>query len=161
MRAKTGHPVVLRFALVGVIMLSGCRIQPSDVEEGPEAPTGLAPGVTLYFLDEDERLVPQQRETGQLGSISDAIGLLLTGPGHSGLSTGIEETMVTRVGTSVRSEVVELRLPLARDQVEDAGVDQIVCTVAAVHVQAGGSPAVQTQLRFTDVVEEPALCPVL
>ncbi|GAA2045284.1 hypothetical protein GCM10009757_11720 [Streptomyces cheonanensis] len=161
MTTRIARPAALSCALVGVMMLGGCGLQPSGVEEGPEAPTGLAPGVTLYFLDDDENLIPQQRETGQLGSISDAVGLLLTGPGNSGLSTGIDETTVTRVVTSERSEVIELRLPLARHQVEDAGVDQIVCTTAATHVQVGGSPEIPVQLRFTDISEEPAVCPVL
>ncbi|WP_083917913.1 hypothetical protein [Nocardiopsis xinjiangensis] len=161
MRTRTACPAVLSCALIGVIMLSGCGVRASDVEEGPEAPTGLAPGVTLYFLDDAEHLIPRQRESGHLGSISDAVGLLLAGPGGSGLSTGIDETTVTRVGTSVRSEVVELHLPLPRDQVESTGADQIVCTAAATHIQAGGSPDVQIQLRFTDVIEEPSSCPVL
>ncbi|TSI11731.1 hypothetical protein [Brevibacterium aurantiacum] len=148
-------------ALAAVMLISGCGIQQSGLEEGPEAPTGLAPGATLYFVDEGGELVAQQRDTGQLGSISDAVGLLLTGPGDSGLETDIDETTLTRVGTSVRADVVELRLPLSSSEVDGAGIDQIVCTAAATHIQAGGAEQDQVQLRFTDLVADPASCPVL
>lgn len=162
MRTRPAWPAVLSCVLVGVMMLSGCGIQTSEVEEGPEAPTGLAPGVTLYFLDDAGHLVPDARENEQLGSISDAVALLLTGPGEdSSMRTAIGEAPVTRVGSWVRSGVVVLRLPLGRYEVEDGGTDQIVCTAVATHIQAGGSRDVLVQLDFTDVSEEPTSCPVL
>ncbi|QOR71933.1 hypothetical protein IM660_06670 [Ruania alkalisoli] len=156
--------VALLVALAGV---GGCAVQPSPVEQGPQAPTGLAPGVTLYFLDDGE-LVPQERQTRRLGSMQEAVSLLLTGPGGSGLATGIAEVAVHTTHVTVGEDVIDVRLPLPTGDVTSDGVNQIVCTVLATHVQAGGSPEMQVRLTFTDIpatssdpLTEPRTCPLL
>lgn len=140
-------------AVLALVVLTACGTQTAEVETGAEAPTGLAAGTSLYFLD-DDRLTLQVRKTGRLGTISDAVSLLLTGPGDSGLETGVEEVSMTRTEVTVTSGVITLRLPLATSEVEPLGVDQIVCTAAASHVQAGGSPDTRVRLLFTDVADE-------
>jgi hypothetical protein len=149
--------------LLGMLVLGGCGIQPSGVERGPQPPTGLAPGPTLYFLDEEGSLIAQQRETGRLGSVSEAVALLLTGPGLSDLRTGIDTVEINRVLVSQQPGLLRLRLPLARYEVTDSGAAQIVCTAIAAHVQAGGSSDVQVQLEYTisDAPASPTTCPVL
>lgn len=147
-------PVRLAAALaLAAAGLTACGAQEPRVKTGPEAPTGLAPGITLYFVKGD-RIVPQTRETGRLGTVSDAVSLLLTGPGGSGLTSGIGPTTMTRTEVTVSSGVVTLRLPLATSEVEPLGVDQLVCTAVAAHVQAGGSATTRVRLLFTDVGEE-------
>ncbi len=141
--------------------LTGCGVQPSVVETGPQAPTGLAAGVTLYFVDDDGGLTPRVRQTGRLGTVDDAVTLLLTGPGDSGLRTAIDATEVTRTEVTVGPELVTVRLPLASGEVRPVGVDQIVCTVLASHIQAGGSAEARVRLLFADAVTDEARCPVL
>ncbi|WP_030158577.1 GerMN domain-containing protein [Glycomyces sp. NRRL B-16210] len=131
------------------LLLAGCGVQPSEVTDGGTAPTGVAPGVTLYFVDEQGALVPSERDTGRLGTIADALALLLTGPGDSDLRTEIPSGDVTRVTVTVGEDVVELRVPLAADEVTPLGTDQIVCTALAAHVQAGGSAEVKARVHFT------------
>lgn len=138
-------------ALLGfTAALSECALQPSGVEEGAEAPTGLSEGVTLYFLDDDQQLTPQKRDTGRLGTIPDAVSLLLTGPGVSPLNTGIELARVTRADAVVSGGLIELHLPLGSAEVTDQGIDQIVCTAAAAHIQGGGDQPVRVRLQLTD-----------
>lgn len=159
---NAGRSFVLS-AMLGMLVLAGCGIQPSGVEEGPQPPTGLASGPTLYFLDAGGNLVPDQRDTGRLGSVTEAVALLLSGPGLSDLGTGIDAVEINRVLVSQQPGLLRLRLPLARYEVTDSGAAQIVCTAIAAHVQAGGSSDVQVQLEFTisDAPASPATCPVL
>lgn len=131
------------------LLLAGCGVQPTDVTDEGTAPTGVAPGVTLYFVDENGELAPSERETGRLGTIADALALLLTGPGDSHLRTEIPSDDVTRVTVTVGEDVVELRMPLAANEVTPLGIDQIVCTALAAHVQAGGSADAKAQIHFT------------
>lgn len=144
---------------LGVSLLSGCGLQPSGVEEGPSAATGVAPGVTLYFLDGDGSLTAQQRQTGRLGTISEAVSLLLTGPGDSDLHTGIDPTPVTRTDVTVSGERMSVRVPIASTELTRGGVDQIVCTALASLIQAGGPPQTLVGLEFTDRTEGPRSCP--
>ncbi|MGH3349314.1 MAG: hypothetical protein ACRDPS_01515 [Nocardioides sp.] len=149
-------------ALTTLAALAACGAPDPGVEEGAKAPTGLAGGTPLYLVDGD-RLTLQVRETGRLGTVSDAVSLLLTGPGTSGLETAIGPAPVTRTEVTVTSDVITLRLPLATSEVDPLGVDQIVCTAVAAHTQAGGSPETRVRLLFTDVASEdgPArLCPL-
>lgn len=142
--------------VLGLGMLTGCSLEPSGVETGPQAPTGLAEGTVLYFLDADGELVASERDTGRLGTIAEAVSLLLTGPGpgSSGLTTGIPETAQTRVQVTVSEDVVTLRLPLASSEVSPDGVDQIACTALVAHAQAGASTDVRARLIFTDTEPE-------
>ncbi|MGO1052031.1 hypothetical protein [Crossiella sp. CA198] len=134
-----------------VLLAAGCGIPPSTVEDGGDAPTGVSPGVTLYFVDGQGRLRPDERHTSNLGSIGEAVSLLLTGPGGEApaLHTEITATGPTRVYASTEPGLITLTLPLARDEVTDRGVDQVVCTALGVHVQSGGSATTKVQLNFT------------
>ncbi|MFD6099628.1 hypothetical protein ACFVWN_29125 [Nocardiopsis flavescens] len=145
-------------------LVTACGAGPSEVAGGGEAPTGVAPGVTLYFLDAQGELTAQVRETGRLGSISEAMSLLLSGPGDSELDTGIAATGAQRMTVTVREDEIELMTPLAADEVTPAGIDQIVCTALAVHVQSGGSPDTGVRVRFTlpsPESDEVRGCPVI
>lgn len=149
-------------ALAGLAVLTACGTPEPDVEQGVKAPTGLAAGTPIYFVDGD-RLTLRVRETGRLGTVSDAVALLLTGPGSSALETAIGPAPVTRTEVTVTSGLITLRLPLATSEVDPLGVDQIVCTAVATHTQAGGSPDTRVRLLFTDLASEdgPArLCPL-
>ncbi|GAA5047081.1 hypothetical protein HNP84_000440 [Thermocatellispora tengchongensis] len=141
-------------AVPAVLLLAGCGIQPSGVTGGGQAPAGVAPGVTLYFIDAHSRLQPQFRQTGRLGSISEALALLLTGPGYSGLRTGIAPTTVTRVGVATTPGVTEIHVPFTANEMTSLGIDQIVCTALGVHVQSGGSRSMKVRIIFTQSTPE-------
>lgn len=146
------------------LLVAGCGVQPTGVTDGGEAPTGVAHGVTLYFVDADGELRPQQRQTGSLGTISEALSLLLLGPGGSGLRTEIASTSTPRVGVTVEPEVIELVTPLTIDDVTPLGIDQIVCTALSTHVQGGGSRSTEVRVRFTlptPESDEQRTCPLI
>ncbi|GAB4085655.1 hypothetical protein GCM10028784_22850 [Myceligenerans cantabricum] len=145
---------------------AGCGVQPSGVADGGRAPTGVAPGTTLYFVDDDGELVPQTRDTGRLGTVSDALALLLAGTEDPALHTEIAPGGVTRVGVTDAGGTIELRMPVAESDVTPRGLDQIACTALASHVQAGGARDVTVRVVLT-VTEpgseagEPRGCPAL
>jgi hypothetical protein len=141
---------VKRWLAAAVLLLAGCGVEPSGVTDAGEAPTGVAPGVTLYFVDAQQHLQPQLRATGRLGTVSEAVALLLTGPGpDSDLHTEIAPDGPTRVVVTTAPGLVQLLVPLAADEVTPLGIDQIVCTALGVHVQAGGAAATRVQVGFT------------
>ncbi|WP_345761715.1 hypothetical protein [Diaminobutyricibacter sp. McL0608] len=151
-------------ALLLLLALSGCAIRPSAVTGGEDAPTGVAPGVTLYFIDGQGTLQPQERETERLGTIAETVSLLLTGPGESGLHTQIAQTDNTQVQLLSEQGSIGLRLPLAERDVTPTGIDQIVCTALASYIQAGGSRTATVRLEFTIAqagANAPRRCPVL
>ena len=150
--------------MVAVLLLAGCGIEPTGVTDGGDAPTGVAPGMTLYFVDDTGALVAQQPDTDRLGTISDALSLLLASSGTPPRRTEIADVGVTRVGVIVAGDVIELRVPLAGRDVTARGIDQIVCTAIAAHVQSGGSRHSTVRIIFT--VAEPGAdrartCPVI
>ena len=150
--------------LVAVLLLAGCGIEPSGVTDGGDAPTGVAPGMTLYFIDSAGALVPQQPATGSLGSVSDALSLLLASTSSPGRRTEIADVGVTRVGVVVAGDSIELRVPLAARDVTARGIDQIVCTAIAAHVQSGGSPGSTVRIIFTVAgpgADHARTCPVI
>jgi hypothetical protein len=147
-----------------VLLLAGCGIQPTGVTDAGQAPTGVAPGMILYFLGPHQELHPDLRETGRLGTIPDAMALLLLGPGDADLSTGIASTDVTRVEATVSETTIQLRLPLAANEVSRRGIEQIVCTALAQHVQSGGSAKATVRILFTispSGSDRPRTCPVI
>jgi len=151
-------------AAAALLLLAGCGVGPSGVTDAGAAPTGIAPGVTLYFIDGDGELRPQQRPTGRLGTVADAVTLLLDGPSDSGMRTGITSTAVTRVVVTTTATSIELRMPLTARDVTPLGADQIVCTVLATHVQSGGSARTTVRLVFTipePGSEDPRTCPLI
>jgi hypothetical protein len=147
------------------LLIAGCGAPPSEITDGMPAPTGVAPGATLFFVDSQQRLQPQQRATGRLGTVTDALSLLLTGPGpDAALHTEIRASGETRVVVDTTADRIMVRLPLARRDVTSLGIDQIVCTALGVHVQGGGSPSATVQLSFTlpgDDPDPPRSCPLI
>lgn len=149
---------------VCTVLAAGCGVQPSGLEEGPVAPTGLAPGRTLYFLDGEDQLVAQQRQTGRLGTVAETVSLLLTGPGNSEVSTGIAPATNTHTDVTITANTIVVRVPLASDEVTPDGADQIVCTTVASHVQAGGPAETNVRILFTDLTSGaggPRTCPII
>lgn len=149
---------------VVLLLLGGCGVQPSAVTDRSEAPTGVAPGATLYFVDERGALRPQLRRTGRLGTISEALGLLLTGVGHSPLRTEIAPSPVTRVVVTTTPDVIQLAVPLTAGDVTPLGIDQIVCTALGVHVQSDGARTMKAQVRFVQPTPESDVvrtCPLI
>lgn len=139
-----------RWAAAVALLLGGCGVQPSAVTDAGDAPTGVAPGVTLFFVDDQGRLRPQQRETRQLGTVVEAVTLLLdAGDPGAGLRSEIKSSSVTRVSVTVTEDTIELHLPITARDVTPLGADQIVCTALATHVQSGGSPRTAVRLSFT------------
>lgn len=149
---------------MALFLLAGCGVQPSGVSDGGEAPTGVAPGMTLYFVDAHQQLRPQLRPTGHLGTISDALALLLTGPGGADLRTEIAPTPVTRVYVTPTTGVLQLSVPLTIHDVTPLGIDQLVCTALGVHVQGGGDRGTKVQILFVQPTPESdrlRTCPVI
>jgi hypothetical protein len=159
---RTWRAVVL--VLAGTL-LAGCGVTPSGVVDAGRAPTGVAPGVTLYFVDAHHRLRPQPRPTGRLGSIADAEALLLSGPGDdSDLHTEIRPEDVTRVTVTTSPGLVQLVVPLASRDVTPLGIDQIVCTALDVYVRGGGPPSARVRVTFTLAApgsDRPRTCPLI
>jgi hypothetical protein len=146
------------------LLLVSCGIAPSGVMVGDEAPTGVAEGMTLYVVDAHGELVPQLRESDRLGSIGDAVSLLLADPIGTGLHSGIASTDVTRVEVTVTDDIIRLRLPLPARDVTPLGADQIVCTALAAHVQRGGSTGTRVEVVFTHPEggpDRPRTCPLI
>ncbi len=134
------------------LLLAGCGIQPSGVTDAGRAPTGLASGVTLYYVDAHSRLSPQFRKTDRLETISDAISLLLTGPGlDSPLRTEIAPVPagIPRGTVTTAPGLIQLDVPFTIHDVTPLGIDQIVCTALAAYVQSGGPKSTKVQVEFT------------
>jgi hypothetical protein len=140
---------VKRMWLLAVLLVAACGVAPSGVDDVGAAPTGVAPGVTLYFVDTRGRLVPQLRRTDHLGSVSEAVSLLLSGLTDPDLHTEIAPGATTQVSVTTAADAIQLQVPLTADDVTPLGVDQIVCTALGVHVQGGGSRAAVVRVRFT------------
>jgi hypothetical protein len=134
---------------VTVLLLAGCGVQPSGVIAGGEAPTGVAPGVTLYFVDAHNELRPQLRRTDRLGTIAEAMSLLLSEFDDPDLHTEIRSITTARVVVTTTPDVIQLVVPLAIRDVTPLGIDQIVCTALGVHVQGGGKRSMRVQVHFT------------
>jgi hypothetical protein len=155
---------VKRLWLAAVLLVAACGVAPSGVDDAGPAPTGVAPGVTLYFVDAQDRLVPQLRRTDHLGSISEAVSLLLSGLPDADLHTEIASAASTQVAVTTAADAIQLQVPLAVDEVTPRGVDQIVCTALGVHVQGGGSRDTVVRIRFTLAAPEsdrPRTCPLI
>lgn len=136
------------------LLLAGCGVRPSGVEEAGKAPTGLAEGVTLYFVDSDLRLRPQVRQIRHLGSISDALPLLVFGPQEPGLHTEIREVGTARVEVTIFPGVIALRVPFTIEDLSPLGIDQLVCTTLGVFIQGGGERTTKVRVEFVQTTPE-------
>jgi hypothetical protein len=149
------------------LLLAGCGIQPSGVTDAGQAPTGVASEMALYFVDAHNQLRPQFRKTDRLETISDAISLLLTGPGpDSPLQTEIASVPagIPRGTVTTAPGLIQLQVPFTVHDVTPLGIDQIVCTALAAYVQAGGPKSTKVQVNFTLPTPESArerTCPLI
>jgi hypothetical protein len=148
------------------LLLTGCGIQPSGVTDAGQAPTGVVPGVTLYFLGTHNQLRPQLRRTGRLATIPEAVSLLLTGPGpdDSTLHTDIAPSSTAQVIVTTTPGVIQLMVPLTINDVTPLGIDQIVCTALGAYVQGGGPKNTKVQVVFTLTTPESGklrTCPLI
>ncbi|GAB2832431.1 hypothetical protein [Lentzea nigeriaca] len=154
-----------RILLTIVLLAAGCGVQPSGIVDGGEAPTGVAAGTTLYFVDAAGELRPTTRRTERLGTVSEALSLLMTGPGRDpSHHTEIAETPTPRVVVSTKANLIQVMLPLTAEDVTPRGIDQIVCTALGVHVQSGGARTMKVQVRFTQPApasEAERTCPLI
>ncbi|MFS0893538.1 hypothetical protein [Microbacterium sp. 179-I 3D3 NHS] len=151
--------------LAATLLVTGCGIRPAEVSDAAQAPTGMADGPSLYFYDREGDLRPEVRDTGRLGTVSEALGLLLTGAGQAdAYSTALPDVAVTRVVVVPEDGAIRLVLPLAFDEVTPRGIDQLVCTAIGVHVQSGGTPDTTVRLDFTQAppgADADRSCPVI
>jgi hypothetical protein len=154
----------LAAGLAAAGLLTGCGIEPTGAFDSGQAPTGVAPGVTVYLVDSTGTLRPKFSKTGRLGDIPRALDLLLRGydaPGD-GLHTDIDPVGTLGPVVTTSDEVINVMLPLARYGLGAGGIDQLVCTVLGVHRQAGGSRVTKVVLTFTiGNATEPRSCPIL
>ncbi|WP_433871531.1 hypothetical protein [Saccharopolyspora sp. CA-218241] len=144
------------------LLLSGCGIEPTGVLEGGEAPTGVAPGVTLYFVDEHGRVRPKPTRSGSLGDVTAAVDLLLRVGDRNLAGLHSELPRVSSLGprATVAGRTVTVALPLAMGEVGPRGVDQVVCTAIGVRRQSGAPAGTKVVLTFTDGSRtEPRACP--
>lgn len=163
---STRRPVrsaAVTLALAACALTSGCGVGASGVEDGGEAPTGLAAGPTLYFVDDAGQLRPDLRDTGRLGTVQGAIQLLLADadPTADGLHSEIPPT-ATRTVVEDAGDFVTVYLPLRSAEISATGVDQIICTAAAVVAASGRDVAdVTISVRPTHGGVATRPCPVL
>ncbi|MCS7480440.1 hypothetical protein ACFFQW_16950 [Umezawaea endophytica] len=147
------------------LLASGCGVQPSGIVDSGEAPTGVAEGTTLYFVDARGELQPSVLRTERLGTVSEALSLLLSRPGQdASRHTEIAETSVTRVVVTTETGLIRVLLPLTAEDVTPLGIDQIVCTALGVHVQSGGTRTMKVRIRFTQTTpasEVDRTCPLI
>ncbi|WP_228554254.1 hypothetical protein [Catenulispora pinisilvae] len=143
-------------ALAAVLaLIAGCGVTPTGVRAAGQAPGGVAPGPTLYFVDSHEHLQPQLRPTEQLGTIAEALSLLLAGsPGDADLHSEIWGVGTVQVTVTMAPGVVRLMAPLAFTDVTALGIEQIVCTALGVDVQRGGARSSKVQIVFTQPTPE-------
>lgn len=139
-------------AALALLLTAACGVQPSGVVDVGEPPTGVAPGVTLYYVDAQGRLRPQVRGAERLGTISEAMVLLLSEPAGPDMRTEITisgDQQTRYVFVTTEPGVINLRVPLATYEVTALGIDQIVCTALGVLVQSGGSRTTKVRVLFT------------
>ncbi|MCP2264728.1 hypothetical protein ACFQHV_09570 [Promicromonospora thailandica] len=148
---------------VVVAALAGCGVGTGGVEDGGDPPTGLAPGPTLYLVDDAGRLRPDQRDTGRLGTVLGAVQLLLADadPADPALHNEVPET-ATRAVVEDTGDDVTIYLPLRGADLSAVAVDQVICTAAGVVAASGrDAGAVTITVHPTHGGPVTRACPVL
>ncbi|RZQ65791.1 hypothetical protein [Amycolatopsis suaedae] len=149
-----------RLIILAALVTAGCGIQPTGVLDGGEAPTGVAPGVTLYFVDGRGELRPNLTESGELGDVAGALDLLLRTSDPPGLRSDLRRVSSLGPKVTVAGDTITVALPLAPGEVGPRGVDQVTCTAAGVRRQAGAREPVTVVVSFTDGSDGgPRTCP--
>lgn len=166
MRARESAGKVASVAALALTVLtSGCGVEPSGIQDGGQAPTGLAGGTTLYFVDADGRLQPSTRDTRRLGTVLGAVQLLMSGPAGSEAGAGLHSEVPdpsTAPAVVDAGSYVKIHLPFSRAEIGADGVDQVVCTATAVVVASGRDPSrVDVSVILTSGEELIGRCPVI
>lgn len=149
---------------VAALLLTGCGVRPSAPIDGGKAPTGVAAGTPVYYVNDSAELVVQRRGK-RLGNIGQAMKYLLTTrTPQPGLHSMVGTSQVTLALPVTRTTgVITVRLPIDRRAVSgEIGMNQLVCTVLAVHQQSGGPAGTRARFIFTHgPPSKPRHCPVL
>jgi hypothetical protein len=128
--------------LVVLFALSGCGVRPTGVLTAGRPAVGAARGPVLYFLSREGILRPTQREIGQLGTITNALQLLVAGPTEaeraSGLVTAVPKLLVEAVSAEEPvGSVITIHLPTVPLTLPPVAVQQLVCTAVGAAAMAG------------------------
>ncbi|WP_306362863.1 hypothetical protein [Nocardia sp. CC227C] len=149
------------YAAAAAALCTGCGITGSAVLEAGDAPTGIAPGVTLYFVGAGGDLVPQARPTGSLGGIPGALDLLsrIPNPGDGLYSEVPWSDSGPMSSVTEFDDRITIRMPVPRAELTDLAVSQIACTALGVHRQAGRPPATVVIIPTHGAEIGPVGCP--
>ncbi|MEC3953692.1 hypothetical protein VMT65_11665 [Nocardia sp. CDC153] len=143
-------------------LVCGCTISTSEVHDAGNAATGLAPGVTLYYLDAQGALVPEFRDVGNLGSMADALDLLLRTPPGLGLQSQLPaDSAARRPAVSEIGTEITIEMPYPAAELTAPAVSQLACTVLGVHRQSGGKLATVRIVPSIGETIGPRGCPLL
>ncbi|WP_406634661.1 hypothetical protein [Amycolatopsis sp. WGS_07] len=136
---------VLGIALVSILALAGCGIQPTGVVPAGNAPAGFQlgtprPQITLYFVYAGQ-LSPVQRAWARDATPTTVLTELFGGPTaleekegfYSMLSPGRHVTVDTS------AQPVTVTVAESMKQLYPIGLQQVVCTVSASLVASGQS----------------------
>ncbi|GAA5095085.1 hypothetical protein [Nocardia iowensis] len=146
--------------IAAVLALAGCGVSPSGVRVGGQAPTGVAPGVYLYFLDAHNELRPELYRTQRLGTVASALDLLLRAGPPTALRSDLPVIQSSGPVVDMANSTMTIRVPLDRDEIGPRGVDQIICTALGVTRQSGDDRTTEVVVSFTIApATEPRRCP--
>ncbi|GAB3488699.1 hypothetical protein [Amycolatopsis cihanbeyliensis] len=148
--------------LAAGLMLTGCGIEPTGPLDGGDAPTGVAPGPTLYFVDARGNLVPSVTPSERLGEVTNAVDLLLRvgDQNREGLHSDLPTVDSLGPQVTIANTTITVDLPLARSELGPRGVDQVSCTALGVRRQSGDSRVTHVVVNFTvGRRTEPRTCP--
>ncbi|MBF6330787.1 hypothetical protein [Nocardia transvalensis] len=144
-----------------VAVCGACTIPTSGVLAAGNAPTGVAPGVTLYYFDAEGRPVPELRETGHLGTVAEALDLLLRSTPPPGLYSELPSGVAApRPLVTEFDDRITVHMPYTAAELTEPGVSQLVCTALGVHRQAGRGPATVVLIPTIGDRIGPRDCPV-
>ncbi|MEV6227175.1 hypothetical protein AB0L88_04695 [Saccharopolyspora shandongensis] len=156
-----------RIALAAVLLvLAGCGVQPTDVVLAGKAPDGIARGPVLYFVTgEPGQVRPTIRETGRLGTVTEALRLLAAGltpaEGAAGFRTELPFLTTEQVSAGTPDGgIVTVQLPVPPSTLSALASTQLVCTAVGVSAMAGANAQkLMVQLSGSGEVGKPVLCP--
>ncbi|MEV0701500.1 hypothetical protein AB0I53_26815 [Saccharopolyspora sp. NPDC050389] len=156
----------IAFAAVLLLVLTGCGVQPTDVVLAGQGPDGIARGPVLYFVTgEPGQVRPSIRETGRLGTVTDALRLLAAGPtdaeGAAGLRTELPFLTTEQVSAGAPDAgIVTVQLPVPPSTLSELASTQLICTAVRVSAMAGANAQkLMVRLSGSGEIGKPLLCP--
>jgi hypothetical protein len=118
--------------LATALLLSGCGIPSTGVVQSGDPATGVRPGALLYFVADDDQLVPVYREVTEQVDVRAAVELLIAGPDRRDRRLGLT-TAFTRIATpaiGANGAQVSLQLSPGTEPLSPIAARQLICTVA-------------------------------